>query len=57
LNQSVKAFNRSVFNEDKVICEQVQIGARMTDQYGVLSDEELRVLDFQQRYKTQMKHL
>jgi phenylpropionate dioxygenase-like ring-hydroxylating dioxygenase large terminal subunit len=55
LNESVKTFNRSVFAEDKEICEQVQQGARMTDQSGILSDEELRVSDFQQQYWTRME--
>ena len=50
LNESVKAFNRAVFSEDKEICEQVQRGARMTDKSGALSDEELRVFDFQKQY-------
>jgi phenylpropionate dioxygenase-like ring-hydroxylating dioxygenase large terminal subunit len=46
LNESVKTFNRVVFGEDKEICEQVQRGTRITDQPGLLSDEELRVFDF-----------
>ena len=54
LNESVKAFNRAVFSEDKEICEQVQQGARVTNQAGVLSDEELRVYDFQKQYASRM---
>lgn len=55
LNASVRDFNRSVFAEDKEICEQVQIGAAVTDQPGVLSDEELRVMDFQRHYTAWME--
>lgn len=54
LNESVKSFNRAVFSEDKEICEQVQRGARITDQSGLLSDEELRVYDFQKQYLRHM---
>jgi phenylpropionate dioxygenase-like ring-hydroxylating dioxygenase large terminal subunit len=54
LKESVKAFNRAVFSEDKEICEQVQQGARVTNQAGVLSDEELRVYDFQKQYASRM---
>jgi phenylpropionate dioxygenase-like ring-hydroxylating dioxygenase large terminal subunit len=50
LNQSAKEFNRVVVHEDKDICEQVHLGARVTDKLGLLSDEELRVLDFQKQY-------
>lgn len=55
LNESVKTFNRSVFAEDKEICEQVQQGAHVTDQPGILSDEELRVSDFQKQYWSRME--
>lgn len=55
LNESVKTFNRAVFSEDKDICEQVQQGARITNQPGLLSDEELRVYDFQKQYTSYMK--
>jgi phenylpropionate dioxygenase-like ring-hydroxylating dioxygenase large terminal subunit len=55
LNQSVKDFNRAVFSEDKGICEQVQQGAQITNQPGLLSDEELRVYDFQKQYTIYMK--
>lgn len=55
LNDSVKNFNRLVFSEDKQICEQVQHGAKLTHQGGVLSDEESRVYDFQRQYARQME--
>jgi len=50
MNASVRDFNRAVFNEDKTICEQVQLGAAETGQTGILSDEEKRVGDFQTHY-------
>jgi len=55
LNQSVKDFNRAVFTEDKDVCEQVQRGATETSQAGLLSDEELRVGDFQSHYLRSME--
>jgi len=50
MNKSVIDFNRAVFNEDKEICEQVQRGTAETALTGILSDEELRVGDFQTHY-------
>jgi phenylpropionate dioxygenase-like ring-hydroxylating dioxygenase large terminal subunit len=50
LNDSIVAFNRDVFQEDKVICEKVQRGVEFAKGTGQLSDEELRVLHFQQTY-------
>jgi phenylpropionate dioxygenase-like ring-hydroxylating dioxygenase large terminal subunit len=50
LNESVADFNRTVFAEDKAICEQVQLGVVETDQPGMLSYEEERVLRFQEQY-------
>lgn len=55
LNKSVCDFNRSVFNEDKIVCEQVQVGSRLTSQPGQLSDEELRVYEFQKQYLARME--
>lgn len=55
MNQSVKDFNRAVFSEDKEVCEQVQLGASETNQPGILSDEELRVGDFQKQYNRCME--
>lgn len=43
-------FNRQVFDEDKVICELVQLGVNHTHQIGKLSDEEERVHYFQKSY-------
>jgi phenylpropionate dioxygenase-like ring-hydroxylating dioxygenase large terminal subunit len=54
MNVSVKDFNRAVFAEDKEICEQVQLGAAETSQTGILSDEELRVGNFQTHYLRMM---
>ena len=50
LNESVAQFNRTVFGEDKVICEQVQRGVAEAEQPGILSDEEARVGHFQATY-------
>jgi phenylpropionate dioxygenase-like ring-hydroxylating dioxygenase large terminal subunit len=54
MNDSIVEFNRTVFSEDKYICEQVQKGAQMTSQAGILSVDEIRVLDFHKAYN---KHL
>lgn len=51
---SLISFNRQVFDEDKVICEDVQKGVIVTDKIGVLSLEEKRVHAFQDAYKNQM---
>jgi len=50
LGSSIIEFNRAVFNEDKAICEQVQLGVSETSKSGILSDEEGRVFDFQRSY-------
>lgn len=55
MNQSVREFNRAVFSEDKEVCEQVQRGVAEIDQPGILSDEELRVGDFQKHYLRMME--
>lgn len=55
VNQSTVQFNRSVFQEDKDVCEQVQRGVVATRHVGVLSDEELRVQCFQGRYLEQVR--
>lgn len=47
--ESLKSFNRQVFNEDKEICEQVQRGMEFSHYVGQLSDEERRVLEFQRK--------
>jgi phenylpropionate dioxygenase-like ring-hydroxylating dioxygenase large terminal subunit len=52
--QSLIDFNRKVFDEDKVICEEVQKGVAVTEQPGVLSLEEHRVHAFQQNYIKQL---
>ena len=52
--QSLIEFNRQVFDEDKIICEEVQKGVVVTDKPGVLSLEEERVHAFQ---KTYMRHI
>lgn len=48
---SLIQFNRKVFDEDKVICEKVQIGVKNSHYQGELSDEEGRVCEFQKNYK------
>jgi phenylpropionate dioxygenase-like ring-hydroxylating dioxygenase large terminal subunit len=50
INDSVVQFNRAVFLEDKAICEAVQRGVKNGIGTGQLSDEELRVADFQKNY-------
>ena len=50
VNDAVKIFNRSVFAEDRDVCQQVQLGVVHADKPGILSDEELRVHAFQQAY-------
>jgi phenylpropionate dioxygenase-like ring-hydroxylating dioxygenase large terminal subunit len=51
---SLKEFNRTVFAEDKFICEKVQMGAKHTSHQGELSEEETRVCKFQENYKALM---
>jgi hypothetical protein len=51
---SLIEFNRQVFDEDKVICEEVQKGVVVTDKPGVLSLEEERVHAFQKSYMKQI---
>lgn len=48
--KSLIKFNRDVFNEDKVVCEGVQIGAKNSHYNGQLSEEESRVCEFQKSY-------
>lgn len=48
---SLVDFNRKVFDEDKVICQEVQKGVLHSHYQGELSDEEARVGSFQQAYK------
>ena len=55
MNESIVEFNRTVFNEDKVICEQVQKGIIATSKSGILSKEEERVLSFHEAYNQYMK--
>lgn len=52
--QSLIAFNRQVFDEDKAICEAVQKGVAHTSQPGMLSLEEERVHAFQKGYMLMM---
>ena len=51
---SLKEFNRSVFDEDKAICELVQRGVANSELQGLLSDEEERVHVFQKEYLKQI---
>ena len=52
--KSLIDFNRSVFNEDKVICESVQQGVVKSALQGLLSIEEERVHEFQTNYLKQI---
>jgi len=54
--KSLVDFNRQVFDEDKVICQQVHIGAKFAHHDGELSDEEKRVEHFQVVYKSYMNN-
>jgi phenylpropionate dioxygenase-like ring-hydroxylating dioxygenase large terminal subunit len=56
MNESIVDFNRTVFNEDKYICERVQEGVSMTNKLGILSTEEERVLEFHKAYKNLMNN-
>ena len=40
-------FNRDVFNEDRLIVEQVQVGVLHASKSGLLSDDEVRIHEFQ----------
>lgn len=51
---SLVGFNRKVFDEDQVICEEVQKGVEVTNNPGVLSLEEERVHHFQKTYIKQI---
>ena len=53
--KSLIEFNRKVFDEDKAICEKVQIGVQYSNYDGELSDEEQRVCEFQKVYKKYLK--
>lgn len=52
--KSLLDFNRQVFEEDKIICEAVQLGVAHATLQGVLSIEEERVHAFQKVYIDQM---
>lgn len=52
---SLVDFNRKVFDEDKTICQEVQKGVKFSSYDGELSQEEERVLYFQQKYKEYLK--
>jgi phenylpropionate dioxygenase-like ring-hydroxylating dioxygenase large terminal subunit len=54
MNDSIVNFNRTVFEEDKYICEKVQEGVVMTSKLGILSTEEERVLEFHKAYQKLM---
>lgn len=50
MNESIVQFNRSVFEEDRVVTEYAHNGSKQTHQTGILSDEEERVCEFQKAY-------
>ena len=47
LMESIVKFDRQVFDEDKVICEEVQQGIAQSEKSGFLCAMEARVVDFQ----------
>ncbi|EJL66739.1 aromatic ring-hydroxylating oxygenase subunit alpha [Flavobacterium sp. CF136] len=53
--ESLVDFNRKVFDEDKTICQEVQKGVKFSSYDGELSQEEERVLFFQEKYKKYLK--
>ena len=55
LGQAVRAFNQTVFEEDRRVCEQVQRGLPHAVGAGMLSEEEERVAAFQRAYLALMK--
>jgi len=50
MNDSAVKFNRDVFEEDRVVVEQVQLGIRHAERPGLLSEDEVRIQAFQQAY-------
>lgn len=52
---SLVHFNRKVFDEDKTICQEVQKGVKYSLYDGELSQEEERVLYFQEKYKLYLR--
>jgi phenylpropionate dioxygenase-like ring-hydroxylating dioxygenase large terminal subunit len=50
-NHSVIDFNRRVFEEDRLVCNQVQLGISMVNSDGILSDIEYRIHAFQTHYR------
>lgn len=55
MNASVASSHRQVFQEDSEICERVHEGTRSARHGGALSDEELRVLKFQEHWVHTMR--
>jgi phenylpropionate dioxygenase-like ring-hydroxylating dioxygenase large terminal subunit len=49
-DKAIVQFNRKVFEEDRDVCENVQKGILGASTPGVLSTEELRVLEFHREY-------
>ena len=55
MNASVASSHRTVFEEDSAICERVHEGTRSAKHGGALSEEEVRVLLFQQGWVQTMR--
>lgn len=55
LGPAAAEFTLDVANEDRAVCEAVQLGVRHTAQPGILSEEEERVLAFHVAYLEQMQ--
>jgi phenylpropionate dioxygenase-like ring-hydroxylating dioxygenase large terminal subunit len=53
-HKSVVDLNRAIFEEDRIVCEHLQMGVRDAVGTGVLSDEELRVAAFHRHYNDAM---
>ncbi len=54
MRAEVVELTNKTFDEDKVICEQVQLGISETSRTGLLSDEERRIHAFQGAYLKQV---
>lgn len=55
MNATVASSHRQVFQEDSEVCERVHEGTRSAQHGGALSDEELRVLKFQEGWVQTMR--
>ena len=49
--ESAKKFNNTVFNEDKVVCENIQIGLSKKEIFEVIGNFEKRIISFREKIK------